>query len=181
MLKSKMESLNNLATLLDRRYKKLKTKGVRFTMIYDKLNSELISLTHEYYYKELGLEESHPWGFDYNLGDNGGVYDDIGKGILLNYEIIRPVDYLFAGLDTNDECKKEQYFNIGIELLSCVVHELRHAWQDEMGLLKGLRYVSAEENFEKYRQQDVEIDAREYQSHFFTKDFYEYLLKEYIL
>ena len=61
MLKSKMESLNNLATLLDRRYKELKTKGVRFTMIYDKLNSELISLAHEYYYKELGLEESHPY------------------------------------------------------------------------------------------------------------------------
>ena len=181
MLKSKMESLNNLATLLDRRYKELKTKGVRFTMIYDKLNSELISLTHEYYYKELGLKESHPWGFDYNLGDNGGVYDDIGKGILLNYEIIRPVDYLFAGLDEKDECKKEQYFNIGIELLSCVVHELRHAWQDEMGLLKGLKYVSAEEDYEKYRQQDVERDARRYQSKFFTEEYVEFVLNNYKL
>ena len=179
MLESKMESLNNLATLLDRRYKELKTKGVRFTMIYDKLNSELISLTHEYYYKELGLKESHPWGFDYNLGDNGGVYDDIGKGILLNYEIIRPVDYLFAGLDTNDECKKEQYFNIGIELLSCVVHELRHAWQDEMGMLVGLTYVSAEEDFEKYQSQEVEIDAKSYQRGFFTEAFFEFLLNSY--
>ena len=179
MLKSKMESLNNLATLLDRRYKELKTKGVRFTMIYDKLNSELISLAHEYYYKELGLEESHPWGFSYDLKDNGGVYDDVSKTISLNYEIVRPADYLLAGLDTNDECKKEQYFNIGIELLSCVVHELRHAWQDEMGLLKGLKYVSAEEDYEKYRQQDVEIDAREYQSHFFTKGLFEFILNNY--
>ena len=179
MLKSKMESLNNLATLLDRRYKELKTKGVRFTMIYDKLNSELISLAHEYYYKELGLEESHPWGFDYNLGDNGGVYDDISKGILLNYELIRPADYLLAGLDTNDECKKEQYFNIGIELLSCVVHELRHAWQDEMGMLVGLTYVSAEEDFEKYQSQEVEIDAKSYQRGFFTEAFFEFLLNSY--
>ena len=179
MLKSKMESLNNLATLLDRRYKELKTKGVRFTMIYDKLNSELISLTHEYYYKELGLEESHPWGFDYNLGDNGGVYDDIGKGILLNYEIIRPVDYLFAGLDEKDEHKKEQYYDMGIQLLSSVVHELRHAWQDEMGMLVGLTYVTAEEDFERYQQQNVERDARRYQSKFFTKKFFEYLLNNY--
>ena len=174
-----MNMINTLASLMDKRYKQLKAEGMRFTMIYDKLNSELISLTHEYYYKELGLEESHPWGFDYNLGDNGGVYDDIGKGILLNYEIIRPVDYLFAGLDTNNECKKEQYFNIGIELLSCVVHELRHAWQDEMGLLKGLKYVSAEEDYEKYRQQDVEIDAREYQSHFFTEGLFKFILNNY--
>ena len=179
MLKSKMESLNNLATLLDRRYKELKTKGVRFTMIYDKLNSELISLTHEYYYKELGLEESHPWGFDYNLGDNGGVYDDIGKGILLNYEIIRPVDYLFAGLDEKNEYKKEQYYDMGIQLLSSVVHELRHAWQDEMGMLVGLTYVTAEEDFERYQQQDIERDAREYQSKFFTEEYVEFVLNNY--
>lgn len=173
--------INTLANLIDKRYKELKEQKIRFTMIYDMVNSELISLTHKYYYNELRLRESHPWGFDYNLGDNGGVYDDINKGISLNYDIVRPADYLLAGLDTNDECKKEQYFNVGIELLSCVVHELRHAWQDEQGLLQGLKYVSAEEDFEKYRQQDVEIDAREYQSHFFTKDFYEYLLKEYNL
>ena len=179
MSKCIMERLNNLATLLDRRYKELKTKGVRFTMIYDKLNSELISLAHEYYYKELGLEESHPWKFSYDLKDNGGVYDDVSKTISLNYEIVRPADYLLAGLDTNDECKKEQYFNIGIELLSCVVHELRHAWQDEMGLLKGLKYVSAEEDYEKYRQQDVEIDAREYQSRFFTEGLFKFILNNY--
>ena len=176
---NKYERMGKLAVLMDKRYKQLKEQKIRFTMIYDKLNSELISLTHEYYYKELGLEESHPWGFDYNLGDNGGVYDDVGKGILLNYEIIRPVDYLFAGLDTNDERKKEQYFNIGIELLSCVVHELRHAWQDEMGMLVGLTYVTAEEDFERYQQQDIERDAREYQSKFFTKEFFEYLLNNY--
>ena len=179
MLKSKMESLNNLATLLDRRYKELKTKGVRFTMIYDKLNSELISLAHEYYYKELGLEESHPWGFDYNLGDNGGVYDDISKGILLNYELIRPADYLLAGLDEKDENKREQYYEMGIRLLSSVVHELRHAWQDEMGMLVGLTYVSAEEDFEKYQSQEVEIDAKSYQRGFFTEAFFEFLLNSY--
>ena len=174
-----MNMINTLASLMDKRYKQLKEQKIRFTMIYDKLNSELISLTHEYYYKELGLEESHPWGFDYNLGDNGGVYDDIGKGILLNYEIIRPADYLLAGLDTNDECKKEQYFNIGIELLSCVVHELRHAWQDEMGMLVGLTYVTAEEDFERYQQQDVERDARRYQSKFFTEEYVEFVLNNY--
>ena len=179
MLKSKMESLNNLATLLDRRYKELKTKGVRFTMIYDKLNSELISLTHEYYYKELGLKEHHPWKFSYDLKDNGGVYDDVSKSISLNYDIVRPADYLLAGLDTNDECKKEQYFNIGIELLSCVVHELRHAWQDEMGMLVGLTYVTAEEDFERYQQQDVERDARRYQSKFFTEEYVEFVLNNY--
>ena len=179
MSKSKMESLNNLATLLDRRYKELKTKGVRFTMIYDKLNSELISLAHEYYYKELGLEESHPWKFSYDLKDNGGVYDDVSKTISLNYEIVRPVDYLLAGLDTNDECKKEQYFNIGIELLSCVVHELRHAWQDEMGMLVGLTYVTAEEDFEKYQSQEVEIDAKLYQSKFFTEEYFKFVLNDY--
>lgn len=174
-----IERINTLAIVMDNRYKELKQQGIRFTMIYDKLNSELISLTHEYYYKELDLEESHPWGFDYNLGDNGGVYDDIGKGILLNYEIIRPVDYLFAGLDEKDEHKKEQYYDMGIQLLSSVVHELRHAWQDEMGMLVGLTYVTAEEDFERYQQQDIEKDAREYQSKFFTKEFFEYLLNNY--
>ena len=174
-----MININVLAEMLDRKYKQMKSEGVRFTAIYDKLNTELISLVHSYYYKKLRLKESHPWGFDYNLGDNGGVYDDVGKGILLNYEIIRPVDYLFAGLDTNDEYKKEQYFNIGIELLSCVVHELRHAWQDEQGLLQGLKYVSAEEDFERYRMQDVEIDAREYQSSFFTEGLFKFILNNY--
>ena len=176
---NKYERMGKLAVLMDKRYKQLKEQKIRFTMIYDKLNSELISLTHEYYYKELGLEESHPWGFDYNLGDNGGVYDDVGKGILLNYEIIRPVDYLFAGLDEKDEHKKEQYYNMGVQLLSSVVHELRHAWQDEMGMLVGLTYVTAEEDFERYQQQDIERDAREYQSKFFTKEFFEYLLNNY--
>ena len=174
-----MININVLAEMLDRRYKQMKSEGVRFTAIYDKINTELIGLTHSYYYRELNLRESHTWGFDYNLGDNGGVYDDINKGILLNYELIRPADYLLAGLDEKDECKKEQYFNIGIELLSCVVHELRHAWQDEMGLLKGLKYISAEEDYEKYRQQDVEIDAREYQSHFFTEGLFKFILNNY--
>ena len=174
-----MNMINTLANLMDKRYKQLKAEGMRFTMIYDKLNSELISLTHEYYYKELGLEESHPWGFDYNLGDNGGVYDDISKGILLNYEIIRPVDYLFAGLDEKNEHKKEQYYDMGIRLLSSVVHELRHAWQDEMGMLVGLTYVTAEEDFERYQQQDIERDAREYQSKFFTEEYVEFVLNNY--
>ena len=79
-----LERINVLAEMLDRRYKQMKSEGVRFTAIYDKLNTELIGLTHSYYYRELNLRESHPWGFDYNLGDNGGVYDDINKGILLN-------------------------------------------------------------------------------------------------
>lgn len=171
--------INTLANLMDKRYKQLKAEGMRFTMIYDKMNSELISLTHKYYYKELNLKESHPWGFDYNLGDNGGVYDDINKGILLNYEIIRPVDYLFAGLDEKDEHKKEQYYDMGIQLLSSVVHELRHAWQDEMGMLVGLTYVTAEEDFERYQQQDIERDAREYQSKFFTEEYVEFVLNNY--
>ena len=176
---NKYERIGKLAEAMDRRYKELKQQKIRFTMIYDKLNSELISLTHEYYYKELGLEESHPWGFDYNLDDNGGVYDDISKGILLNYEIIRPVDYLFAGLDEKDENKREQYYEMGIRLLSSVVHELRHAWQDEMGMLVGLTYVTAEEDFERYQQQDIERDAREYQSKFFTEEYIEFVLNNY--
>ena len=174
-----IERINTLAIAMDNRYKELKQQGIRFTMIYDKLNSELINLTHEYYYKELGLEESHPWGFDYNLGDNGGVYDDVSKSISLNYEIIRPVDYLLAGLDEKDEHKKEQYYDMGIQLLSSVVHELRHAWQDEMGMLVGLTYVTAEEDFERYQQQDVERDARRYQSKFFTEEYVEFVLNNY--
>ena len=174
-----MNMINTLASLMDKRYKQMKSEGVRFTAIYDKLNTELIGLTHSYYYRELDLRESHPWGFGYDLKDNGGVYDDVSKSISLNYDIVRPADYLLAGLDTNDECKKEQYFNIGIELLSCVVHELRHAWQDEMGMLVGLTYVSAEEDFEKYQSQEVEIDAKSYQRGFFTEAFFEFLLNSY--
>lgn len=174
-----LERINVLAEMLDRRYKQMKSEGVRFTVIYDKLNTELISLVHSYYYKKLRLKESHPWGFDYNLGDNGGVYDDINKGILLNYELIRPADYLLAGLDEKDENKREQYYEMGIRLLSSVVHELRHAWQDEQGLLQGLEYVSAEEDYERYKTQKVEIDAREYQSHFFTNEFFNYLMNNY--
>ena len=174
-----LERINVLAEMLDRRYKQMKSEGVRFTTIYDKLNTELIGLTHSYYYRELNLRESHPWGFDYNLGDNGGVYDDINKGILLNYELIRPADYLLAGLDEKDENKREQYYEIGIKLLSSVVHELRHAWQDEAGMLIGLQYTSAEEDFEKYRNQDIERDARAYQRGFFTEAFFEFLLNSY--
>ena len=176
---NKYERVNKLAMIMDMRYKELKQQRIRFTMIYDKLNTELISLTHKFYYNELSLKENHPWGYDYNMGDNGGVYDDINKSISLNYELIRPVDYLFAGLDEQDEEKKEQYYDIAIQLLSSVVHELRHAWQDEMGMLVGLTYVTAEEDFERYQQQDIERDAREYQSKFFTKEFFEYLLNNY--
>ena len=174
-----LERANALAVLMDKRYKQLKEQKIRFTMIYDMVNSELISLTHKYYYNELRLRESHPWKFSYDLKDNGGVYDDVSKSISLNYDIVRPADYLLAGLDTNDECKKEQYFNIGIELLSCVVHELRHAWQDEMGMLVGLTYVTAEEDFEKYQSQEVEIDAKSYQSKFFTEEYFKFVLNNY--
>lgn len=174
-----LERINVLAEMLDKRYKQMKSEGVRFTAIYDKLNTELIGLTHSYYYRELDLRESHPWGFDYNLGDNGGVYDDINKSILLNYELIRPADYLLAGLDEKDENKREQYYEMGIRLLSSVVHELRHAWQDEMGMLIGLQYTTAEEDFEKYRNQDIERDARAYQRGFFTEAFFEFLLNSY--
>lgn len=176
---NKYERVNKIAMIMDMRYKELKQQRIRFTMIYDKLNTELISLTHKFYYNELSLKENHPWGFDYNMGDNGGIYDDISKSISLNYELIRPVDYLFAGLDEKDEHKKEQYYDIAIQLLSSVVHELRHAWQDEMGMLVGLTYVTAEEDYNKYRQQDVEIDAREYQSLFFTNEFFEFILNNY--
>ena len=60
-----------------------------------------------------------------------------------------------------------------------MVHELRHAWQDEMGMLVGLTYVSAEEDFEKYQSQEVEIDAKSYQRGFFTEAFFEFLLNSY--
>ena len=174
-----LERANALAVLMDKRYKQLKEQKIRFTMIYDMVNTELINTTYRYYYNELKLKEHHPWKFSYDLKDNGGVYDDVSKSISLNYEIIRPVDYLLAGLDEKDEHKKEQYYDMGIQLLSSVVHELRHAWQDEMGMLVGLTYVTAEEDFEKYQQQDIERDAREYQSKFFTKEFFEYLLNNY--
>ena len=174
-----IERINTLAIAMDNRYKELKQQGIRFTMIYDMVNSELINTTYRYYYNELKLKEHHPWKFSYDLKDNGGVYDDVSKSISLNYEIIRPVDYLLAGLDEKDEHKKEQYYDMGIQLLSSVVHELRHAWQDEMGILVGLTYVTAEEDFERYQQQDIERDAREYQSKFFTKEFFEYLLNNY--
>lgn len=176
---NKYERMGKLAEVMDRRYKELKQQKIRFTMIYDMVNTELINTTYSYYYNELKLKEHHPWKFSYDLKDNGGVYDDVSKSISLNYDIVRPADYLLAGLDTNDECKKEQYFNIGIELLSCVVHELRHAWQDEQGLLQGLKYVSAEEDYEKYRTQKIEIDAREYQSHFFTEGLFKFILNNY--
>lgn len=176
---NKYEKINKLAEVMDKRYKQLKEQKIRFTMIYDKLNSELISLTHKFYYNELSLKESHPWGFDYNMGDNGGIYDDINKNISLNYELIRPVDYLFAGLDEQNEERKEQYYDIAIQLLSSVVHELRHAWQDEMGMLIGLTYVTAEEDFEKYQSQEVEIDAKLYQSKFFTEEYFKFVLNNY--
>ena len=176
---NKYERVNKIAMIMDMRYKELKQQRIRFTMIYDKLNTELISLTHKFYYNELSLKENHPWGYDYNMGDNGGVYDDINKSISLNYELIRPVDYLFAGLDEQDEEKKEQYYDIAIQLLSSVVHELRHAWQDEMGILVGLTYVTAEEDFEKYQSQEVEIDAKSYQSKFFTEEYFKFVLNNY--
>ena len=174
-----LERINVLAEMLDRRYKQMKSEGVRFTAIYDKLNTELIGLTHSYYYRELNLRESHPWGFDYNLGDNGGVYDDINKGILLNYELIRPADYLLAGLDDKHENTREQYYDTRIRLLSSVAPARRHAWQDEMGMLIGLQYTSAEEDFEKYRNQDIERDARACQRGFFTGAVFEFLLNSY--
>lgn len=176
---NKNERMGKLAEIMDIRYKQMKSEGVRFTVIYDKLNTELISLTHKFYYNKLSLKESHPWGFDYNMGDNGGVYDDINKSISLNYELIRPVDYMFAGLDEKDKKKREQYYGIAIHLLSSVVHELRHAWQDERGMLIGLQYTTAEEDFEKYRNQDIERDARAYQRGFFTEAFFEFLLNSY--
>ena len=110
------------------------------------------------------------------MGDDGGIYDDTTKSISLNYEFIRPVDYLFAGLDEDNEDKKKEYYTMALKLWSCIVHELRHAWQDEMEMLEGLEYTSANEDYEKYRAQDIEIDARKYQRAFYTRDFYEYLI-----
>ena len=176
---NKYERMGKLAEVMDRRYKELKQQKIRFTMIYDMVNTELINTTYRYYYNELKLKEHHPWKFSYDLKDNGGVYDDVSKSISLNYDIIRPADYLLAGLDEKDENKREQYYEMGIKLLSSVVHELRHAWQDEMGMLIGLQYTSAEEDFEKYRNQDIERDARAYQRGFFTEAFFEFLLNSY--
>ena len=112
-----IERINTLAIAMDNRYKELKQQGIRFTMIYDMVNTELINITYRYYYDELKLKEHHPWKFSYDLKDNGGVYDDVSKAISLNYEIVRPVDYLLAGLDEKDKKKREQYYDIAIQLL----------------------------------------------------------------
>ena len=51
-----IERINTLAIAMDNRYKELKQQGIRFTMIYDMVNSELINTTYRYCYNELKLK-----------------------------------------------------------------------------------------------------------------------------
>ena len=132
------------------------------------IDNAVINLTNRYAKEALSLRYYYPIFAQKMSVDSWGQYSSRYGEIYINKSY-------------SHICKmmSSKRYDMIAELIDTILHESRHAWQDEMGMLVGLTYVTAEEDFERYQQQDIERDAREYQSKFFTEEYVEFVLNNY--
>lgn len=168
--------IEQLATKIDKEYKEIR-KNMEINMSISYLNTKILNAVHDYCVKDLQLKEHHPWNYVYDMNeDTGGVYETNGGYININCNEISPVDYLFAALDTDDKKLANNYYKGAYYCMSVMCHELRHAYQHENGQISNdMKYISSNEDYEGYKQQWCETDAREYQQRCISEELINYI------
>lgn len=170
---NKLESMERLAEMVDNKFLALLEKGTNEQLAEDLVSTKLYQAVHEYCSNDLDLFNYYNWGLE-DLGEyTRGEFN--GYSIKIN-RLCRPAAYLMSGLYTEDRETKINYYNKALTMLSSMAHELRHAYQQENNMYNDDEYINSSEDYDAYRAQECEVDAREYQRGFFTKQLYEELV-----
>ena len=114
------------------------------------IDNAVINLTNRYAKEALSLRYYYPIFAQKMSVDSWGQYSSRYGEIYINKSY-------------SHICKmmNSKRYDMIAELIDTILHESRHAWQDEQGVDKS-NYVSSDEDFDKYMQQDTEVDAREW-------------------
>lgn len=120
--------------------------------ITDAIDDAVIKLTNRYAKETLNLRYYYPIFAQKMDVNNWGQYSRRYGEIYINSSYTHVCEMM------NDE-----RYDLIAELIDTILHESRHAWQDEQGINFN-NYVSSDENYEEYRNQSTEVDACEWAS-----------------
>lgn len=116
----------------------------------DAVDDAVIKLTNRYAKEALGLRYYYPVFAQKMSVDSWGQYSSRYGEIYVNKSYTHVCKMM-----------SNKRYDMIAELIDTILHESRHAWQDEQGIDKS-NYVSADENYEEYKNQSTEVDAREW-------------------
>ena len=160
--------VNQLAKLVNDKFEELCKVDDNDDYNEQVINTALYKAMYEFCSDDLDLNEVYRWNFA-DLGDSTrGKFT--GHSVELNVDN-NPATYLMSGYYFRDEIKiRDAYYRKAMLQLSCMAHELTHAKQLEEGRLYEDEYISSEQDFEQYKNQKIEIEARAYQGQVFEDE-----------
>lgn len=164
-----MNLVHGLARLVNDEFNKLFEINNNEALSEALINKSLYQGMHNYCSLDLDLEDYYRWSLE-DLGDLTRARFT-GYSVQLNNDN-NPATYLITGYYLQDDIKlRDAYYRKAMLQLSSMAHELRHAKQLELGMLDDINYVTEEEvGYEVYANQDIEVDAREYQHQVFDNE-----------
>lgn len=112
------------------------------------IDKAIIKLSNEYAKKELNLKYYYPVFTQKMKKEIWGEYDGHYGEIYINESYSHSCEMI-----------KNKRYDLLAELIDTILHESRHAWQDEHNVDKS-NYVSSEVDMNAYMNQSIEVDAR---------------------
>ena len=170
-----MEAMKELAMDVNDKMIDMMEAGATMELAQDLLSTRLYNAVYNIVEKDLDLKEYYNWGLDSTLDDSTrGEFT--GYSIKIN-RLNAPAAHLIRALYEDDKENERYEYNMALTVLSTMAHEMRHAWQRENNVYDLNDYISSDENYDDYYNQDSEVDARNYQNKFFTRELYNALVE----